>query len=81
VLEVPPDDVKAYGDAILRLCDDSALYESKRRGCLISQPQFYDLDRSWGAAVKRMLKQLRVEKSEPPRVAVMTETLPPRRMP
>ena len=47
VLEVPPDDVKAYADAILRLCDDAALYESKRRGCVTSQPQFYDLGRGW----------------------------------
>jgi glycogen(starch) synthase len=81
VLEVPPDDVKAYGDAILRLCDDSALYESNRRGCLTSQPQFYDLGRSWGAAVRQMLKRLRVEKADWPRVAMMTESLPPRRMP
>jgi glycosyltransferase involved in cell wall biosynthesis len=58
VVEVPPNDVKAYGDAILKLRDDAGLYESKRRGCATVQAQFYDADRGWGAAVKRMLREV-----------------------
>jgi glycogen synthase len=56
VVEVPPDNVRGYGDAIIRLSEDPMLYESKRRGCINAQGQFYDLQRGWGAAVKRMLK-------------------------
>ncbi|HZL37571.1 MAG TPA: glycosyltransferase family 4 protein [Tepidisphaeraceae bacterium] len=55
VVEVPPNDVAAYGDAILRLRDDAALYEAKRQGCATSQPPFYDAVRGWGAAVRRMV--------------------------
>ncbi len=83
VLEVPPDDVKAYGDAILRLTDDRALYETKRRGCAVSQSQFYDPARGWGAAVRQMLKLVAPEPPKPARhfSRAVSEPLPPRRMP
>ncbi|MBL8793596.1 MAG: glycosyltransferase family 4 protein [Planctomycetia bacterium] len=55
VLEVPPDDVAAYYDAILRLCDDESLYRAKCAGCAAAQPQFYDTARGWAAALKRVL--------------------------
>jgi glycosyltransferase involved in cell wall biosynthesis len=55
VVEVPPDDITAYGDAILKLCDDQNLYEQKRRHCLELQEQFYDPTRSWGEALKSVL--------------------------
>lgn len=55
VVEVPPDDIEGYGDALLKLCDDREFYEEKRRGCLVSQEQFYDISRSWGAALKSVL--------------------------
>jgi glycosyltransferase involved in cell wall biosynthesis len=55
VLEVPPDDTKAYGDAILRLVDDRALYEEKVRGCAASTEQFYDPARSWAATLRKVL--------------------------
>ncbi|HZK81388.1 MAG TPA: glycosyltransferase family 4 protein [Humisphaera sp.] len=58
VIEVPPDDVRAYGDAVLRLRNDPAFYESKRQGCIAAQPQFYDVSRSWGTALRTMLAQL-----------------------
>lgn len=58
VIEVPPDDVKAYGDAILNLCDDAALYEAKRRGCEAAQEQFYDSTRSWADTLKRVLAEV-----------------------
>ncbi len=52
VVEVPPDDTKSYGDALLKLCDDQEFYEEKRRNCLALQEQFYDISRSWGVALK-----------------------------
>jgi len=55
VVEVPPDDIEAYGNALLKLCDDRELYEEKRRGCLRVQEQFYDISQSWGVALKSVL--------------------------
>lgn len=55
VVEVPPDDTKGYGDALLKLCDDRQFYEEKQQGCLALQEQFYDISRSWGAALKSTL--------------------------
>jgi glycosyltransferase involved in cell wall biosynthesis len=59
VVEVPADDVSAYTAAILRLCDDEALYRAKCRGCAASQAQFYDLARGWAAGLKAILSPLR----------------------
>ncbi len=53
VIEVPPDDARAYGDAIVRLKNDSALYESKRAGCATVRSQFYDPSLGWKAAVAK----------------------------
>lgn len=55
VVEVPPDDVKAYGDALIKLCDDQKFYEQKQRNCLGLQQQFYDTSHSWGTALKSVL--------------------------
>jgi len=55
VVEVPPDDPNAYGDAVLKLCDDCEFYEEKRRGCLGLQEQFYDISRGWGTKLKSIL--------------------------
>ncbi|HEY9627302.1 MAG TPA: glycosyltransferase family 4 protein [Coleofasciculaceae cyanobacterium] len=55
VVEVPPNDVRAYGDALLKLCDDRDFYEQKRRNCLSLQEQFYQPDRSWGNALQSIL--------------------------
>ncbi len=51
VVEVPPDDVSAYHDAILRLHDDAELYEQKRAASVALQGQFYDPRRGWAAAL------------------------------
>ncbi len=59
VVEVPPNDVKAYGDALLQLCDDRNFYEQKRRNCLSLQAQFYDPARSWNAALESILTERR----------------------
>ncbi|MBD2092022.1 glycosyltransferase family 4 protein [Microcoleus sp. FACHB-1515] len=55
VVEVQPNDVKGYGDALLKLCDDRAFYEDKRKGCLDVQHQFYTPIKSWGSALKSTL--------------------------
>ena len=55
VVEVPPDDTKSYGDALLELCDNREFYEQKRTSSLALQEQFYDNSRSWGAALKSVL--------------------------
>jgi glycogen(starch) synthase len=55
VIEVPPNDITAYGDALLELYKNPQLYEQKRLACLSVQEQFYDMTRSWGAALKHIL--------------------------
>lgn len=55
VVEVPPDDIKAYGDALIRLRDDLEFYEQKRQNCLALQEKFYDLSQGWGAKLKSIL--------------------------
>jgi glycosyltransferase involved in cell wall biosynthesis len=58
VVEVPPDDVRAYGDAVLTLCDDEAFYRARAQGCVAAQGQFYDAGRGWAAAVREVLAPL-----------------------
>lgn len=55
VVEVPPNDVQAYGDALVKLLCDRQLYEQKRLACQVVQEQFYDPTKSWGAALKTIL--------------------------
>lgn len=57
VIEVPSDDVQAYGDAILKLQHDPAFYEEKCRSCEGVQEQFYNPANRWGAALQRILRQ------------------------
>lgn len=58
VLEVPPDDVDAYGDAILRLCDDPGLYAARRAGCAQARAPFYNHGNSWATALRSVLERL-----------------------
>ena len=55
VVEVPPDDVQAYGDAVLKLCDVPTFYEAKYRSCEKFQEQFYSSEKSWGTGLKAVL--------------------------
>ena len=55
-IEVPPDDTRAYCEAILRLYADSWLYEEKQRACFSLQDQFYNEGSSWGARLKDILR-------------------------
>jgi glycosyltransferase involved in cell wall biosynthesis len=58
VFEVPPDDAGAYAEAILRLKDDQALYEAKRRACDGAREQFYDPKRGWAQALTDVLARV-----------------------
>lgn len=64
VVEVPPDDIKAYSDALLKLCDNRKLYEQKRQSCIGLQEQFYDRSHSWESRLKYILaKFIKIENS------------------
>ncbi len=56
VVEVEPNDVAGYGDAILVLQGDKSLYEQKREACMKYQEQFYSPERGWTAALRRALR-------------------------
>ena len=58
VVEVPPDQPAAYGDAILKLKNDLPFYQSKRQGTTTVRKQFYDIDRGWKSAVARAVNLL-----------------------
>ncbi len=55
VIEVKPDHIKGYADAILKLYEDRELYESKRAACSQLQEQFFDYSNSWGSQFKKAL--------------------------
>ncbi len=57
-VEVKPDDLDDYQRAVENLRDDPSLYDAKRRACGELQPQFYNRDFSWGAALERVLTPL-----------------------
>jgi glycosyltransferase involved in cell wall biosynthesis len=54
-LGVPPNDVKGYSDALLKLAEDYALYNSKVSNCSPLQAQFYDPSRAYKAVLRRQL--------------------------
>lgn len=55
VVDVPPDDVAAYADAVRRLFEDEGYYETKQGACAAAQEQFYDRDRSWYSALRAVV--------------------------
>ena len=55
VIEVSPEDTRAYTDAILKLRSDKELYEQKCKACLKLQEQFYDESNSWGTKFMQVL--------------------------
>ena len=56
-VEVAPDEVDAYRDAIVALANDPDLYERKREACEPLQAQFYDRGNSWYSAMMAALKR------------------------
>src|SRR5262249_7911381 len=51
-VEVPPDDVEQYYQAIVNFYDDAELYNQKQKSCATVQAQFYDLKNSWAEKLK-----------------------------
>ena len=58
-VEVPPDDVHAYGDAILALRSDAALYAEKARACPAVRDMFFNSDQTFDRVLERVLRSLR----------------------
>ena len=55
VITVNCGDQLAMATAIKRLCNDKSYYESLRESCAAESEQFYDREKSWGAALSRAL--------------------------
>lgn len=62
VVEVPPDNIEAYGNALLKLYSDKLFYQQKQQACSVLQKQFYDTTKSWGTALKSIVLSMKVEK-------------------
>ncbi|MEW6498438.1 MAG: glycosyltransferase family 4 protein [Cyanobacteriota bacterium] len=75
VVEVPPDDLTAYGDALMQLCSDRKFYEQKQQSCLALQEQFYDDSRSWGTAVQSILLAIQEDRKFSKILAVEPEVI------
>jgi glycosyltransferase involved in cell wall biosynthesis len=58
VVEVPPDDIKAYGEALIKLSEDREFYREKQQNCANLQEKFYDYSQSWGAQLKSTIFSL-----------------------
>jgi glycogen(starch) synthase len=54
-IEVTPDNVEEYCQAILKLAHDKDLYERKRLACKLAQEQFYDFRNSWSVKLTEVL--------------------------
>ncbi len=59
VVEVPPDNARAYGDAIIQLADDAEFYRSKCVARVQLQAPFYDLAYGWSAALEKAMEGIR----------------------
>jgi hypothetical protein len=57
-LEVRPNDAQGYGDAILRLRDDPALYQRLVSSAAALSPQFFDETASWGEHLHAILRKI-----------------------
>jgi glycosyltransferase involved in cell wall biosynthesis len=64
-IEVPPDDVDAYHDAIVSLSDDDALYVKLQSATTPLQDQFYDRANSWYAAMRKAIEQDVLRRADP----------------
>ncbi|MEM8637534.1 MAG: glycosyltransferase family 4 protein [Cyanobacteria bacterium P01_G01_bin.54] len=54
-VEVPPDDVQAYGDAILQLYHDREYYDLKHQASQQLRDRFFDRSEGWGAKFRGIL--------------------------
>jgi glycogen synthase len=58
-IEVPVDDVGAYVKALLSLADDRARYAALQSRCARAVEPFFDESRSFGAAIRHIVQQIR----------------------
>src|SRR5262249_47279513 len=79
VIEVPPDDAAAYGDALLQLADDEAGYARKRQACLELQERFYDPRNGWKEAFRTIIRAI-LEDRDPAERILPVEPDPAQRM-
>jgi glycogen synthase len=56
-IEVPPNDVRAYREAVVKLATDRHLYEEKRLACKLLEGQFCNANNSWGAKLRILLQR------------------------
>jgi glycosyltransferase involved in cell wall biosynthesis len=70
VVEVPPNDIAGYSNALVKLCDDYPFYEQKRQNCKALQKQFYDPSNGWGAALKSVLLSIQESQELKPELKV-----------
>jgi glycosyltransferase involved in cell wall biosynthesis len=61
VLEVLPDDIAAYANAILKLYDDYDFYEMKQQNCSKLQEKFYDASQGWGGVLESIFKKFQID--------------------
>jgi glycogen synthase len=61
-IEVPPNDIGRYREALVALATDRNLYEQKRAACKALQDQFYNASNSWGAKLRVVLGKYIVER-------------------
>jgi len=66
-VEMPPGKAAAYVDALIRLSEDPAFYETTRHACLRAAEPFFDHQCSWGVVLEQALHQLglRAEPTDP----------------
>ncbi|MBV8317172.1 MAG: glycosyltransferase [Planctomycetaceae bacterium] len=57
-VEVPPDDVQAYGDAILRLYGDPAFYAEKEWACTALRDKLLNSDLTYGNVIERVFEDI-----------------------
>ena len=67
-IEVEPEDVGEYVEAIERLATDRVLYECLRAACAPLQSQFFNLDNGWLHAMKQAVRSLPAFNGKRPQV-------------
>ena len=57
-IEVTPNSVDGYYEAILELSRNESLYVKKIEACVREREQFFDLSRSYGARLKKAIRRV-----------------------
>ena len=62
-IEVEPEDVIGYSNAIRSLREDAGFYASKRAACVPLQAQFFSPETSWDTAIRHAFQSLKEPRS------------------